>query len=260
MGFTLIELSIVLVIIGLIIGGILVGRDMVRAAELRSILTDVDRYNTAVNTFRIKYNCLPGDCLNATDFFGTDSHCPPGDGVSGTCNGNGNGLIEWDVPGGYHDEAFRAWQQLNIAELVGGNLSGVSVNLQAQIGINIPASRISGVGYLIFYTNTAGDSNPARNLLDTDFTHRILVGRDVADYPNFAAFASPKEAYGLDSKIDDGNPFSGRMTVLSDGYNSDRMPIGSCAYVSGSYAKDTYYNNGAGSDKLVCDMVFRLGI
>ncbi len=108
-GFTLIELSIVLVIIGLIVGGILTGRDLIRAAELRSVVSDLERFDTAFNTFRGKYDCIPGDCANATTFFGTDSlGCPSGGGPTGTCNGNGDGLIWWSST----NEIYRAWQQL----------------------------------------------------------------------------------------------------------------------------------------------------
>ncbi len=81
-GFTLIEISIVLVIIGLIVGGILVGRDLIRLAELRADISAVNKFDAAANTFRLKYNCIPGDCANATQF------------LAGAYNGNGNGAIE----------------------------------------------------------------------------------------------------------------------------------------------------------------------
>jgi prepilin-type N-terminal cleavage/methylation domain-containing protein len=63
-GFTLIELSIVLVIIGLIVGGILVGRDLISAAAVRAQISQIERYHTAANTFRTKYAYLPGDIPN----------------------------------------------------------------------------------------------------------------------------------------------------------------------------------------------------
>src|SRR3984885_3925644 len=59
--FTLIELSIVLVIIGLIVGGVLVGQDLIKAAEIRATVSQIEKYNTAANTFQTKYNALPGD-------------------------------------------------------------------------------------------------------------------------------------------------------------------------------------------------------
>jgi len=63
--FTLIEMSIVLVIIGLIVGAVLVGQDLIRAAEVRATIAQIEKYNTVVNTFRGKYGGLPGD-LNAS--------------------------------------------------------------------------------------------------------------------------------------------------------------------------------------------------
>lgn len=60
-GFTLVELSIVLVIIGLVAGGVLVGRDLIAAATIRSTISQIEKYKTAVNTFRGKYGYLPGD-------------------------------------------------------------------------------------------------------------------------------------------------------------------------------------------------------
>ena len=95
-GFTLIELSIVLVIIGLIIGGVLVGQDLINAATIRAQISQIEKYNTAVRAFELKYGYLPGDmpatAANAYGFWA-------GDGAVG-CNGasrgtrDGNGLIE----------------------------------------------------------------------------------------------------------------------------------------------------------------------
>src|ERR1700688_3889289 len=65
-GFTLIELSIVLVIIGLIVGGILVGQDLIKAAEVRAQISQIEKYNQAVNTFRAKFNAIPGDMAVST--------------------------------------------------------------------------------------------------------------------------------------------------------------------------------------------------
>src|ERR1035438_2217859 len=90
--FTLIELSIVLVIIGLIVGGVLVGQNLIAAAGVRATISQIEKYNTAVNTFRTKYNNqLPGD-IDATDAaqFGFAARGPnPG-------QGDGNGIIQGD--------------------------------------------------------------------------------------------------------------------------------------------------------------------
>ncbi len=91
-GFTLIELSVVLVIIGLIVGGILVGRDLIEAATLRAVLSQQEQFKTATATFLNKYNCLSGDCLNASSLGFTGG--PNGTTTAGVpANGNGDGII-----------------------------------------------------------------------------------------------------------------------------------------------------------------------
>jgi cytochrome bd ubiquinol oxidase subunit II len=60
-GFTLVELAISLVIIGLIVGGVLAGQGLIKAATVRSVVSDIERYNAAATTFRSKFGGLPGD-------------------------------------------------------------------------------------------------------------------------------------------------------------------------------------------------------
>ena len=57
-GFSLVELSIVLVILGLLVGGVLGGQALIRSSEIRSLIVDKDKYITAVQTFKNKYNGL----------------------------------------------------------------------------------------------------------------------------------------------------------------------------------------------------------
>lgn len=60
LGFTLLELSIVLVIIGLIVGGVVAGQNLIRNAELNSIHSNFTQIKIALNNYRFKYNALPG--------------------------------------------------------------------------------------------------------------------------------------------------------------------------------------------------------
>ena len=68
-GFSLVELSIVLVILGLLVGGVLSGQSLIRAAELRAATQEYQRYYTATQTFRDKYFAIPGDFNNAQAFW-----------------------------------------------------------------------------------------------------------------------------------------------------------------------------------------------
>ena len=219
-GFTLIELSIVLVIIGLLVGGVLVGRDLIRAAELRSVMSDVERFKTAINTFRLKYNCIPGDCLNATDYFGTGSGgCPTGARTgTQTCNGNGNGMIDlgvgqspaFDTSAAANIETFLIWQHLGAAQLIQGTYTGVpgsTNNYNHLLGTNCPMSRIAGAGYE-FLDETLFP--PDANLYAVYSGPMLIFGSQSFDGQmwNPTAIASI-DAYSIDSKMDDGLPASG---------------------------------------------------
>ncbi|MFM9891026.1 MAG: type II secretion system protein [Rickettsiales bacterium] len=208
LAFSLVELSIVLVILGLLTGGILAGQSLIRAAELRSVVADFQRYKAAANTFREKYFALPGDMANATDFWGTAANCPgtaaQGSTTAATCNGNGNGNLEpWNVtPLG--NEQFRFWQQLANAGLIEGSYSGVqgvAMAITPVPGQNSPRPRISNMAWFNYYLgNFAGDGWS----LNHDYGNILSIG-DVASSTGFA----PEEAWNVDTKLDDGLPAQG---------------------------------------------------
>lgn len=144
--FSLVELSIVLVILGLLTGGILTGQSLIRASELRSVATDLQRYQAAVHTFRDKYFALPGDMPNATRFWGVQ-HATPATCITTasttalTCNGDGNGQVADTTY-----EAFRFWQHLANAGLIEGSYSGVTgpdSGFDHVIGVNAPRAKMS---------------------------------------------------------------------------------------------------------------------
>ena len=82
-GFTLVEIAIVLVIIGLLLGGVLKGQSLIDSAKVKNVILQSNSLTAAVNAYQDKFRALPGDDVLAT------SHVP---GATG--NGNGNGLIE----------------------------------------------------------------------------------------------------------------------------------------------------------------------
>jgi prepilin-type N-terminal cleavage/methylation domain-containing protein len=126
-GFTLIEMAIVLVIIGLIAGAVVVGQDLMRAAGVRATISQIEKYNTAVNTFREKYGYLPGDInASAAALFG---FLPRGiyHGM-----GDGDGYIEGlyanspSTNTGYaigYGETAMVWVDLSMANLIDGGFN-----------------------------------------------------------------------------------------------------------------------------------------
>jgi len=232
-GFTLIELSIVLVVIGLIVGGVLVGRDLVSAAGMRSTIAQVERYNQAANTFRGKYGQLPGDMdANTAASFGF----APRWGVRG--KGDGNGVIEgacgnYDSCSGGEDSATGEqgtfWSDLTYANgmnvgLVEGSftvaaatmLQGFSlVNNITGTGIAayFPPAKIGRGNYI--YVWSGGDL-PAGTLYGNGLNYfGISAVNAIATANNWDVHSTPaltvKEAYGIDAKMDDGLPQSGRI-------------------------------------------------
>jgi prepilin-type N-terminal cleavage/methylation domain-containing protein len=203
-GFTFLEMAVVLTIIALIIGGTLVAQNLLRASEVQSVINDEDRYKKAIQLFKEKYNYLPGDMPTATTFWGTDPNgCPdntPAGPQTATCNGDGNGRIDTFA------ESMRAWQQLANAGFIDGSYSGVQGNTNAYslaIGTDVPASKVTGCGWMMGYITNFLYSP----LTITQGTYFALVGGGIdVHYP---LCLTPTEAYGIDTKIDDGLPSSG---------------------------------------------------
>ncbi len=205
-GFSLVELSIVLVILGLLTGGILAGQSLIRAAELRSITTDMARYQTAIQTFRDKYFALPGDMVNATKYWGAANtagaggECadPANNAGTGTqtCNGNGNGDI-------IDNEGYRLWQHLANAALMEGSYPGTGASVVTVptpvIGTNVPRSKISQAGFGVFNFNgsVVNYDQGLYNYPKLLFGYGQFYGQPVI---------KADEAWNIDTKIDDGKP------------------------------------------------------
>lgn len=220
-GFSLVELSIVLVILGLLTGGILAGQSLIRGAELRAITSDLQRYQSATLAFRDKYMGLPGDIANATSFWGAQ-HATPATCITTvsttalTCNGNGNGRI---ASAGAADayEQFRGWQQLANAGLVEGSYSGILITPDppAVVGVNIPAGKISTTGWALMHIGPIS----AGVIFDGSYPHMFIYGvqHATAYYPTMPALKA-EEAWSIDTKLDDGKPGYGNVVVQKNSY------------------------------------------
>lgn len=222
-GFSLVELSIVLVILGLFTGGILAGQSLIRAAELRAVSTEYSRYASAVSAFRDKYFALPGDMTNATKFWNPSANCPgtylQGTTDGTTCDGNGDGIvyITGTTSAATANEVFRFWQHLASAGLIEGSYNGVTAATTTYAlsagANNTPASKLgNGRWSTIATSNTTGVNNAAAFWYDYKPFYFVLGGV-AANSWNTGRVLKPEEAWNVDTKMDDGRPGMGSIMV-----------------------------------------------
>ena len=225
--FSLVELAIVLVILGLLVGGVLSGRSLIHASQLRTVSTQHANYLTAFLSFRDKYLALPGDIPNATEFWG--AHDPDhgtclmasGTGTNTlTCNGNGDGNV--DAVDSF--EMYRAWNHLSNARLIEGSYTGTgwgggaSMSLDpAQSPPTIPKGKLrEGVWCLLRHSGAQIGSSSmfAGDYGRGSFTYASLV--DSGLRPT-GRVMTPEEVWNIDNKLDDGKPARGKVVTGSGG-------------------------------------------
>lgn len=217
-GFSLVELSIVLVILGLLAGGILMGQSLLRAAELRSVATDLEKYKNATIAFRQKYDALPGDFANAEATWGTadatDATCVTTASVTSlTCNGDEDGTIRSALRS---NERFRFWQHLANAGLIQGQFDGIQhgTTVSAATTENVPSGRIKTS---LWHINWFGNLTGSTIWFDGSYDNAFQYGGQTTNYDPAMPVFKPEEAWNVDSKIDDGKPATGKVVVRAQG-------------------------------------------
>lgn len=246
-GFSLVELSIVLVILGLLVGGVLSGQSLIRAAELRALTSDLERYRAATFTFRDKYFALPGDMTNATQFWGKDNtNCASDTGTAaanGTCNGNGNGIYEGAAIAGGTSEEFQFWKQLALASLIEGTYTGISgagSTVDAIIGTNVPKTKISNGGFSIQMQAPVAAGNT--QYYPGAYGNMLQAGTKNPGARTGFPLLRPEETWNIDTKIDDGRPSSGFIRVDKPSAPSPNSP--NCADSDADVANYRLSNTG----------------
>lgn len=232
-GFTLVELAIVLVIIGLIIGGILTGKSLIQAAEVREVITNIQTLQTAYVRFKDKYRCLPGDCSHATKFF------------PDLLNGDGNGKIECGPPtcGGPIAEHVYALHEFRDSGLIPKAASGTLEYIPTKLrDCSLGVEYMNTSGFWPLYGKRSGNYG--------------LVMKRLSAAPWTDDCMTSREAEAIDVKIDDGRPAMGK-TLIRRHPNNVSMPYTECVdapFNSGAQPNAQYTN----SKEVACSLFTRM--
>jgi prepilin-type N-terminal cleavage/methylation domain-containing protein len=180
-GFTLVEIAIVLVIIGLLLGGILKGQEMITQAKIKNVIADMSGVSAAMYGYQDRYKALPGDDKNANSRWGT------------TAPGNGDGVITGvytvDVTAAANtaavaNEAGFFWHHLRLAGFISGTGREQPFNaVSGKMGVETGDGAATPAGVL------SDGGTPA-----TLFTSLMLCSANLPD----------KIAISVDSQTDDG--------------------------------------------------------
>jgi prepilin-type N-terminal cleavage/methylation domain-containing protein len=186
-GFTLVEIAIVLVIIGLLLGGILKGQEMITQAKIKNVINDLNGVTAALNSYQDRYRALPGDDKGAAARW-------PNITPTAVVSGDGDGVISGTyVPSGPTIESAQFWLHLRQAGFVAGTsadnpFNAVSGKMGVQTG-NGPVAATSPTAVMATAGGAAG------------FTGLILCSANLPD----------KMAISVDAQVDDGNAQTGSV-------------------------------------------------
>ncbi|OWY73146.1 hypothetical protein B7486_02005 [cyanobacterium TDX16] len=229
-GFTLVELTTILVIVALVVGGILIGKDLYNAARNRSIIKELNSYQHAIALFNNKYSYYPGDLPNPQKYWPS---------ATWTYNSypNGDRAVLWAEEGEY------AWRELRLANFVP---EGIITNnphievsllqrLHAYPGTSVPESAV---------IPKAGWTLAISKYLQANM---LLFGRRppslLGIFPSMGAISATDTFY-IDSKLDDGDPQLGNIrVVLGGGGHSPYDATAGCVQADSTSHSGYVYQN-----------------
>lgn len=273
-GFTLIELSIVLVIIGLVVGGVLVGRDLISAAAMRAAISQVEKFNQAANTFRTKYEYLPGDIPSIPaqnfGFAARGQYAGEGDGngiIDGIWQNSSTGSYGVGQGGG---ETIMFWRDLSTARLIEGSFTRATSNSVASnisgtaIADFLPKAKIGDGNYFFAFNANSLSATLPRGFNRLSLAKVTSIGVNCTSCVASSPSLTVREAYGIDSKIDDGLPTSGNAIALLitqvSGSTSDWINTASSSVAAAGSSTTCYDNNNSTSNPVTYSLTQNNGI
>lgn len=234
--FTLLEIAMALIVIGLILGSAVLAGDLVHAAKIRAQVEQIKKLEMAFTIFQQKFQEYPGDNSKASYFF------------PGTINGNGNGyidtqnaaLIRWNSA----DELRQVFIQLAKASLMdrpydGSNELGKGIpytSYSNDAGIFIASSRIFDAAI-----QNEEDKSLARlgnNIIWlAACNHRDKIfNDDITRWVENCGVFPPNDLRQIDAKIDDGIPINGKLQGFGEILDAHARVMVPCVNEKGTYA------------------------
>ena len=184
-GFTLVEIAIVLVIIGLLLGGILKGQELINSAKVKNIANDFRVIPTYIYAFQDKFKALPGDDAQVTNHVSGATLSTAGPVGNGVINGNWNSVAP-------ADESFLFWQHVRLSNLAAGPTAVADPEY-------IPKNAVGGI---IGISSTTAAQIHITGMTGTyQICSKGLLGKFVKQ---------------LDIQMDDGNTAAGSMRAVLD--------------------------------------------
>lgn len=238
-GFTLVELAIVMIIIGLLIGGILKGQELITNARVSSTVAQLKAVESGISGFRDKYAGLPGDIRNVTNrlpnatagLIATDpaAGATPNDGQLSTASAantfNIGGAAVGTAEGGL------AFLQLGAAGFIGGVNSGATDILAGDTN---PTTPLGGALTMGSFNGAATGLISAAGLAAG--VYAVISPNVAAVIPTAAGsqwVLTPAQASTIDQKLDDGQPNAGSVRAMGIGANGNNCA--SAADTTGIY-------------------------
>lgn len=188
-GFTLVEIAIVLVIIGLLLGGILKGQEMIVQAKVKNSITDFSGISAAYFGYQDRYRAIPGDDIGAAGRWITPTVAVSGNGDR-VLTGVYNALITAAVPA---NESALWWDHLRRSGFITGGTGNPNNSFAGTIGVE----QGDGTGV----AGTAPGAVLATGATVPGFTSLMMCSTNLPD----------KVAIALDVQMDDGNPSTGAV-------------------------------------------------